>query len=80
MHRRILIINGKKFNRIRYEEANDLHPGLANTMDCPDCACKKGEIHYFGCDMERCPNCGEQLLVCCCDIATEENTMCIIVQ
>lgn len=46
----------------------------------PDCACKKGEIHYFGCDMERCPNCGEQLLVCCCDIATEEDTMCIIVQ
>lgn len=34
--------------------------------NCHDCDCKEGEIHVFGCDMERCPFCGGQLLSCDC--------------
>jgi hypothetical protein len=31
---------------------------------CPDCAVKKGEFHRNGCDHEKCPICGLQLLSC----------------
>lgn len=33
---------------------------------CHDCGCKEGEIHELGCDMEKCPFCGEQLIMCDC--------------
>ena len=36
---------------------------------CHDCGIvnKKGNIHHFGCDMERCPRCGRQLISCNCN-------------
>lgn len=36
-------------------------------MDCHDCGCVEGAIHTFGCDCERCPFCGGQLIMCGCD-------------
>ena len=33
---------------------------------CHDCDAKEGEFHQFGCDMERCPFCGGQLVSCGC--------------
>jgi len=35
---------------------------------CHDCNIvnKKGNIHHFGCDVERCPKCGKQLISCDC--------------
>lgn len=32
--------------------------------NCPDCDAKPGEKHRHGCDVERCPCCGFQLLTC----------------
>lgn len=33
---------------------------------CHDCGCREGEFHVLGCDMERCPFCGGQLISCEC--------------
>lgn len=31
---------------------------------CPDCQVEQGEEHEYGCDVEQCPLCGQQLLGC----------------
>lgn len=71
-----LIINGSRYQRIRYGDPNDLYPNLADETSCPDCGCLKGMYHHWMCDMERCPVCGNQLLICDCDIFTDAGVMC----
>jgi len=34
--------------------------------NCHDCGAKPGEYHKSGCDVERCPFCGRQLISCSC--------------
>lgn len=33
---------------------------------CHDCNVIHGRIHHYGCDVERCPMCGDQLISCDC--------------
>lgn len=33
---------------------------------CHDCNIARGGLHHPGCDMERCPACGGQLISCGC--------------
>lgn len=37
---------------------------IGGEMNCHDCDCYEGEFHEEGCDMERCPECGGQLISC----------------
>ena len=53
----------QRFKRIRYgAEGIDVEAG----QQCHDCDIKKGQLHVPGCDMERCPRCGSQLISCGC--------------
>jgi hypothetical protein len=33
---------------------------------CGDCGATPGGFHHLGCDLERCPRCGRQLISCGC--------------
>ena len=50
----------KYYPRIAYGENGDSYFG----GPCPDCGVEKGEYHAGYCDIESCPVCGEQLLMC----------------
>lgn len=53
----------------REKEALEYERTVADTIrseTCHDCRAEEGAVHDFGCDMERCPFCGHQLISCGC--------------
>ena len=38
--------------------------GAAEGRNCHDCNVAPGQLHHDGCDVERCPGCGRQMLQC----------------
>jgi hypothetical protein len=42
-------------------------------VNCHDCAIANvpGNVHHWGCDIERCPSCKGQLLSCDCNVDFE---------
>ncbi len=59
------LINGKLYNPVKVGDKGDWYEGEPNKT-CGDCGHKYGEVHMEGCDIERCPACGRQMLSCDC--------------
>ena len=57
------VSKGRVKKRIKFGE-EDLFWGEGR---CGDCGAKEGHYHHCGCDIERCPFCGGQLISCSCD-------------
>jgi hypothetical protein len=55
-------IGGSAFPRIAYGSEPD--DWGAESRPCHDCAAVAGELHVPGCDVERCPSCGDQAIGC----------------
>ena len=62
-----LICNGKKYARIKAGDEGDFVPSMGEGEKCHDCATTTGNYHHWGCDAERCPACGLQLISCDCE-------------
>lgn len=58
--------NGINYERIKYSSQRDFTDKIFPF--CGDCSAIDGEYHIFGCDLEACPKCGNQLISCECDI------------
>lgn len=64
------VINGQAVPRVRFGEEPD--DWGADRGPCRDCVVVKGEFHVVGCDVERCPNCGGQVIGCDCPYDGDE--------
>lgn len=58
--------DNKLYKRIRFGDAGDWGEDAKEDARCGDCGAKKGGYHHSGCDCERCPKCGGQLITCEC--------------
>jgi len=64
-----LLINGNIFTRIAFGSIEEGYEGSWDYSKgyCHDCNVTKGQYHLLGCDMEKCPNCKNQLITCGCN-------------
>lgn len=61
-----MTLNGIEYQPIKVGDPGDWMEGESDDARCPDCNAKMGHYHHPGCDNERCPKCGGQLISCDC--------------
>ena len=65
-------LQGKEYERIKAGASDSFESGVDDGYICHDCNAAKRQYHHFGCDMERCPACHDQLFCCDCTGGDEE--------
>lgn len=66
--KKFIYADGRKIARQKVGEEEWISPGER----CGDCGAKYGFYHHFGCDIERCPICGDQAAFCDCEVVALE--------
>lgn len=61
-----ILYQGLIYKRIPYKNSYLTILAKKRRHTCHDCNVKLGQYHHLGCDMERCPICGSQLIGCGC--------------
>ena len=51
-----------------YQDTAGGNQKKVSSIRCHDCNCALGEIHHTGCDVEECPRCHGQLIMCDCEL------------
>ena len=65
----VFICEGKRFEPVRVGGNGDFCENCDEDARCHDCGAMYGHYHHDGCDCERCPICGNQIISCDCDIS-----------
>lgn len=60
-----IVIDKEEYEPIKMGAVGDFCEST-NIERCHDCGAMKGNYHHPGCDCERCPKCGGQLISCGC--------------
>jgi len=66
-----VVIDGVEYKRIKVGDSGDWLEGHERAT-CGDCGAETGYYHHAGCDCERCPVCGGQLISCDCLLDGED--------
>lgn len=67
-----IIHNGKEYEPIKCGDSGDW---VQEGETCGDCGAHYGHYHHPGCDCERCPVCGGQLISCGCGDYNDEEEL-----